>query len=120
MNITFSKDLLERVLSTFFGAAFVAVIGAWAGSGLDAEHLNDLSAWQKLASAGILAGGAAVFSLVKGMIAKNVGDPNSASLIAQAPPPVLDMSGVAVAQLDVPVAVPAPAPVAADPPPPVA
>lgn len=66
----FGKDLLERVASSFvFGAA-----GAW---GLNVTDVVN-AGWK----AWLLAGaGAGVLSVVKGLIAKTVGSPNSASLL---------------------------------------
>lgn len=63
----FTKDLAERVVVTFV-QAFLGVIAV--------SGLNAISA----KTAGI-AGVAAVLSLVKGLIAKRIGDPGTASLI---------------------------------------
>ncbi len=67
------RDLAERVLMTFlqaFGAALVA--GGW----FDIAQIRDLSIVQKAALAGI----AAVIAVFKGLIAKAVSRPDSASL----------------------------------------
>ena len=58
------KDLAERVIVTFLGA-FLAVFS-----------VTDLSS----AKAAGIAGAAAVLSLIKGLVAKKVGDTASASL----------------------------------------
>jgi hypothetical protein len=70
MHSQYLKDLVERVVTTFV-AAFVSVLVA-----TGPMNLGDLSVWQSAAAAG----GAAVVSLLKGFLAKNVGDRNTASL----------------------------------------
>jgi hypothetical protein len=70
---TYIRDLVERVVFTFlqaFGAALVA--GGW----FDVAHLRDLSIVQSAGLAGI----AAVLAVIKGVIAKAVGNKESASL----------------------------------------
>ena len=70
---TYARDLAERVFFTFvqaFGAALVA--GGW----FDIAQIRDLSIVQKAAVAGI----AAVLAVIKGLIAKAVSRPDSASL----------------------------------------
>lgn len=68
-TVTFWKDAAERALSSVAGAA-VALLGA--------EGLGLLTAdW---ASVGSVAGLAGVVSLLKALMARNVGDPESASL----------------------------------------
>lgn len=66
----FGKDLLERVATTFVAGAF----GAW---GLDVVQITDLG-WKAWLTAGV---GAGILSVVKGLAAKAVGSPNSASLL---------------------------------------
>ena len=67
----YGKDLAERVVSTFAVATGGVLVTATAG------NVGHVSFWQ-----GVGAGGAAaVFSLVKGVLAKAFGDSNSASLI---------------------------------------
>lgn len=61
------RDLLERVLSTFLAGA-LAVLGT------NVTDLTDISLWKGAA----LAGAAAVVSLLKGVLAKSKGDPESA------------------------------------------
>ena len=77
MNAVYLKDLAERVLATFS----VAFVGAWLPSVLDAggdwQAVINLSTAQKA----LLAGGAAVLTLAKGVIAKLIGDSDSASLV---------------------------------------
>lgn len=63
------RDLLERVLSTF-------AAGALAVLGTNAADLTDLGLWKGAA----LAGAAAVVSLLKGVLAKAKGDPDTAGL----------------------------------------
>jgi len=68
-NKEYVRDLVERVLSTF-------AAGALAILGTNAADLTDLSLWK---AAG-LAGAAAVVTLLKGLLAKGVGNPDSAGL----------------------------------------
>lgn len=69
MTKTYLRDLAERVLTSFvFGA--VSVLGA------DAADLTDISLWK----AAVVGGGAAVLSLVKGLLARKSGDPESAGI----------------------------------------
>ena len=68
-NREYARDLAERVLSTFTAGA-LAVIGT------NAADLTDLSLWKAAA----LAGAAAVVSLLKGLLAKGTGNPESAGL----------------------------------------
>lgn len=63
-------DLAERVVFTFIGG----VIGVVGVNGAD---ITDLSTWE----AATIAGGVAVVSLVKGLLAHYVGDKESASLV---------------------------------------
>ncbi len=65
----YARDLAERVVATFV-QAFIAALSLQA-------VLGDVDA---LRSAGI-AGVAAVLSLLKGLVAKGVGDSDSASLV---------------------------------------
>ncbi|MFG7940948.1 hypothetical protein [Streptomyces cacaoi] len=65
----YALDLVERVLATFLVAA--AGIAVAAGP----ADMFSASFWQTVGAAGI----AAVASLIKGVIAKTVGDPQSAS-----------------------------------------
>lgn len=67
------RDLIERVVATFV-TAFLGVLVT--GGVFDVSHLRDASAWQAAGLAGV----AAVLSLVKGIVAKFVGDRDSASL----------------------------------------
>ncbi|MFF9559311.1 hypothetical protein ACF1DY_26270 [Streptomyces albus] len=66
---TYLLDLVERVLATFLVAA--AGIAVAAGP----ADMFSASFWQTVGAAGI----AAVASLVKGLVAKAVGNPESAS-----------------------------------------
>jgi len=79
MNRAYLKDLAERVAATF-AATFLAV---WTAPILSADSpsgvwqaISDLSIVQKAA----LAGAAAVVSLAKGVLARYVGSPDTASL----------------------------------------
>jgi hypothetical protein len=75
------KDLAERVVSSFVGGA-LSVIGL---SGVDAFHLD----WKAALGVG---GGAALVSLLKGLVARGVGDPGTASLLpvaSTALPPIV-------------------------------
>ncbi|MCD9196086.1 hypothetical protein [Streptomyces albireticuli] len=66
---TYARDLAERVIWTFLLAA-----GGIALAAGPADMLN-VSFWHTVATAGI----AAVGSLLKGLFARVIGDPNSAS-----------------------------------------
>lgn len=68
------QDLAERVLTSFAGALVVL----WGAGGLNLLAVN----WKLDLS---LAGGAALVSLVKGLAAKTIGDPASASLLLSPP-----------------------------------
>ncbi|MFC5144304.1 hypothetical protein [Streptomyces aureoversilis] len=66
---TYAVDLAERVVWTFLLAAGSVALAAG-----PADMFN-LSFWQTVGTAGIAAAG----SLLKGIIARAIGDPNSAS-----------------------------------------
>lgn len=67
--MTYFKDLLERVVSTFVAGFLAALVGNWTG-----VIPSDWKAW-------LLTGAVAgVASVAKGLIAKGVGNPDSASL----------------------------------------
>jgi hypothetical protein len=68
-------DLSERVASTF-GAAFLSYLGAH----FTTEDFRHVTLWQGAAGAG----GAAAISLLKGLLAKKVGNPQSASILPAA------------------------------------
>lgn len=63
------KDLAERVIVTFAGGVLTA-------ASLPELLSFDMSVWQRAA----FAGGVAVMSLFKGMVARYRGDPSTASL----------------------------------------
>lgn len=65
-------DLAERVLATFAGS----LVTLWGADGLNLLHVD----WQL--DLGI-AGGSALVALAKGLAAKSIGDPNSASLLTK-------------------------------------
>ena len=65
----FGRDLIERVLTTFV-AGFLGAVS------LDITQITDLG-WKAWLTAGV---GAGIVSAVKGLLAKAVGSPNSASL----------------------------------------
>ena len=65
----YAKDLAERVIWTFLAAAAAVALAAGPGEMLHASF------WQGVGAAGI----AAAVSLIKGLAARLVGDPNSAS-----------------------------------------
>lgn len=71
MTKQYLKDLVERVLTTFVGAFLGAVTVT------NAADWGSLSMWQSAAAAG----GAAVISLLKGLLASRVGDKSTASLV---------------------------------------
>jgi hypothetical protein len=68
--LTFTKDLAERVASTFVQGCLAAFVVAGAG-------FNQLFTIDNL-KVGVAAG---VLSAAKGLIAKQVGDPETASLV---------------------------------------
>lgn len=72
-NQRYTMDVLERVVWTFI-QAFAAT---YAASGLDVGGVNDMDVKQKLAIAA-LAGAAA---LIKCLVAKSVGSPNTAATL---------------------------------------
>jgi hypothetical protein len=65
---SYGRDLLERVLSS--------ALGGFVGGLVVTQPLNG-SMWYSAATAGVAAG----ISVVKGLIAKLVGDKNTASLV---------------------------------------
>lgn len=66
---TYARDLVERIIWTFLGAAAAVALAAGPGDMLSASF------WETVATAGI----AAVVTLVKGLVARVVGARNSAS-----------------------------------------
>jgi hypothetical protein len=66
------RDLIERATWTFTQAFASALI---VGGVFDVNGIRNLSAWQAAALAGV----ASVLSLLKGLAAKFVGSPDSAS-----------------------------------------
>jgi hypothetical protein len=69
----FSKDLFERVLSTGVQAGLAVLLTWIEKGGNDVLHLD----WK---SGIVLAVNAAVLAVLKGVVAKNVGNKDSASL----------------------------------------
>jgi hypothetical protein len=69
---TYIRDLVERILATFVQAFLAALV---AGNWFDVTHLRDLSIVQAAGLSAI----AAVLSLVKGLVAKGIGNRDSAS-----------------------------------------
>lgn len=83
--IPFSKDLAERVASTFGEAFLGAVVLAWGASPVS-HNIYDLSSWEKLLGAAAGAGIVAVFALLKGVVAAKVtGTPSLAAKQGSAP-----------------------------------
>jgi hypothetical protein len=70
------RDLAERVASTFVQAFLGALI---TGGVFDVAGVRDVSAWEAAGLAGV----AAVLALLKGLAAKFVGQPDSASVDPQ-------------------------------------
>lgn len=70
MNVSkaFAVDTLERFLKTFLQAFAASLVVAWSGSSLDVQHLNDWSAWQKILVPAVVAGLAAVGSLLTSLL----------------------------------------------------
>lgn len=71
---TYAVDLVERVAATFVVATGGVLVTA------DAGNVGHLSFWQSVAAGGVAAAG----SLIKGILARAVGDKNSASLTKSA------------------------------------
>ncbi|MFG3510259.1 hypothetical protein ACGF5F_32705 [Streptomyces sp. NPDC047821] len=69
---TYAKDLAERIIWTFLGAAGAVALAAGPGDMFSASF------WETVGAAGIAAAG----SLLKGLFARAVGDKNSASTAA--------------------------------------
>jgi hypothetical protein len=67
---TYVKDLIERIVATFVMAFLAVLVTAGQTDGLNVE----------VGEAAVVAGIAAVASLVKGLIAKHLGDTESASV----------------------------------------
>lgn len=67
---TYALDLGERTLATFAVATGGVLITA------DASSVGHVSFWEAVAAGGVAAAG----SLLKGVVARAFGDPNSASL----------------------------------------
>ena len=72
MNRKFLKDLLERVVRTFIVAAATVFL-----TGAPVLDLHKMSSVRELAVAALAAGGTAVL----GLITKQVGSPDTASVI---------------------------------------
>jgi hypothetical protein len=66
---TYAKDLVERIIWTFLGAAAAVALAAGPGDMLSASF------WETVGTAGL----AAVVTLVKGLAARFIGAKNSAS-----------------------------------------
>lgn len=78
MTKRYIRDLVERVIATFSQG----VIGLLLLSGADVTGVVDFSTLKKAAIAGVFA----VLSLIKGILARTVGDQESASLTK---PPII-------------------------------
>jgi hypothetical protein len=68
----YAKDLAERVLSTYVQV----YLGLWIASGIGIEFVTDLSSADKALVATL----PTALSVLKGLLAKTVSDPDSASL----------------------------------------
>lgn len=68
MTKTYIVDLAERAGKTFIQGAAAQVALVWAGSGLGVADLLVLSTDEKLLTAGIVGGGAAVISILMSLI----------------------------------------------------
>lgn len=73
ITIKWLRSAVEHVVTVFV----LAVLGAYASSGLNILDLTKISALQRLGFAGVLAVGA----LVKSFIAKKTGNPATASFV---------------------------------------
>lgn len=87
MNTAFFTDLLDRAVRTFcqaflatFSVAFIAP-----------QNTFDITAWKAAGAAALVGSVSAAISAVMSMLAKRVGDPNSASLTQPGPGPVNDL-----------------------------
>lgn len=58
----------KAALHTFWQAALASLVVGFGGAGLDLAHLTDLSAWQKIATAAVIAGIGAVASWIKQLV----------------------------------------------------
>jgi hypothetical protein len=65
------KDLTERVSVTFLGGFFTALFADWTGA-----VPSDWKDWL------LFGAGAGVISVVKGLVAKGIGDPASAAFLS--------------------------------------
>lgn len=83
MNRKYVRDLVERVGSTFVEGAAGAVLVRLAPDMLGLPTLipHSVQGWAVLGYAAAAGGAAAVLSLVKGLAARRVADPASASLV---------------------------------------
>lgn len=72
------QDLIERVVATFLQAA---IAGALTVLAADTDGMLDLDTARAAALVAALAGLTALLSLIKGLLARYVGDPDSASLL---------------------------------------
>lgn len=78
--ITYAKDLLERIITTFLEAFIAAISLTGIASVMNASGVVDWSALEKIGQAAAIAGIAAVISFVKGLLARGVGENGTASL----------------------------------------
>lgn len=84
MTRAFVLDVLERLGKTFVQAFAAALVIAWGGSGLDIADLTNTSTWAKILTPAVLAGLAAVGSLVTSLLSGLKTNTASAStLVAQ-------------------------------------
>lgn len=74
----YTKDLFERVVATFLQAALAGALTVLAA---DTDGMLDLDTARAAALVGALAGLTALLSLIKGLLARYVGDSDSAALL---------------------------------------
>jgi hypothetical protein len=69
----FTVDLLERLIATYAET----YVGLWVASGLGAAYITDMSSWDKALVAFL----PTAVALIKGLVAKGIGSPDSAALL---------------------------------------
>lgn len=81
MTRVFVRDVLERLIKTFGQAFAGAIVATWASSGLNLANANDWSLWVKLLGPAVVAGLAAMFSVLTSLASGLKTDTASASMI---------------------------------------
>ena len=87
MNVTFFTDLLDRAVRTFLQAFLATFSVAFVAP----QNVVDVTAWKAAGAAALVGSISAAISAVMSMLAKHVGDPNTASLTETGPGPANDL-----------------------------